>query len=208
MTITLTINGIERSLTCAPHESLMAVLRREGFYSVRFGSDTGETGAAAVLVDGRLISSDIMLAAQADGHEVETVEGLAPRMSLHPIQEAFVATGAIQSGYSTPAMILAAKELLGHHDFTTFRAVGCQARSPEKTLDQLDVVRMGEMIVVTARARSFLHHQVRNMVGTLTLVGDGKWGASEIVDALAARDRKAGGPTAPADGLYLVGVGY
>jgi putative selenate reductase molybdopterin-binding subunit len=112
MTITLTINGIERSLTCAPHESLMAVLRREGFYSVRFGSDTGETGAAAVLVDGRLISSDIMLAAQADGHEVETVEGLAPRMSLHPIQEAFVATGAIQSGYSTPAMILAAKELL------------------------------------------------------------------------------------------------
>jgi tRNA pseudouridine38-40 synthase len=106
------------------------------------------------------------------------------------------------------AMTLAAKELLGHHDFTTFRAVGCQARSPEKTLDQLDVVRMGEMIVVTARARSFLHHQVRNMVGTLTLVGDGKWGASDIAGALAARDRKAGGPTAPADGLYLVGVGY
>ncbi len=112
MTITVVLNGEARELTCAPHESLMAVLRREGFYSVRFGSETGETGAAAVLVDGRLVSSDVMLAAQADGHEIETVEGLAPRMSLHPIQEAFIATGAIQSGYSTPAMILAAKELL------------------------------------------------------------------------------------------------
>jgi len=110
--ITLVINGDSRLLDCAPHESLMKVLRREGFFSVRFGSETGETGAAAVLVDGRLVSSDIMLAAQADGHTVETVEGLAPRMSLHPIQEAFVATGAIQSGYSTPAMVLAAKELI------------------------------------------------------------------------------------------------
>ncbi len=106
------------------------------------------------------------------------------------------------------AMAMAARELLGHHDFTTFRAVGCQANSPEKTLDQLDVARFGEMIVVTARARSFLHHQVRNMVGTLTLVGDGKWQASDIADALAARNRQAGGPTAPADGLYLTGVGY
>jgi len=112
VTITVVINGETRELTCEAHESLMTVLRREGFYSVRFGSDTGETGAAAVLVDGRLVSSEIMLAAQADGHEIETVEGLAPRMSLHPIQEAFIATGAIQSGYSTPAMILAAKELL------------------------------------------------------------------------------------------------
>jgi putative selenate reductase molybdopterin-binding subunit len=110
--VTLVINGDSRSIDCAPHESLMTVLRREGFFSVRFGSETGETGAAAVLVDGRLVSSDIMLAAQADGHTVETVEGLAPRMSLHPIQEAFVATGAIQSGYSTPAMVLAAKELI------------------------------------------------------------------------------------------------
>ncbi len=112
MKITLVINGDERRLSGAPHESLMTVLRREGYYSVRFGSETGETGAAAVLLDGRLVAADIMLAAQADGHEIETVEGLAPRMSLHPIQEAFIATGAIQSGYSTPAMILAAKELL------------------------------------------------------------------------------------------------
>jgi len=103
MTITLTIN---------PHESLRTVLRRAGYHSVRFGSDTGETGAAAVLVDGRLISSDVMLAVQADGHEIETVEGLAVPGQMHPIQQAFIDTGAIQSGYSTPAMILAAKALL------------------------------------------------------------------------------------------------
>ncbi len=112
MNINLVINGDAYDLVCEPHESLKTVLRREGFYSVRFGSETGETGAAAVLVDGRLVSAEVMLAAQADGHEIETVEGLAPRMSLHPIQEAFVVTGAIQSGYSTPAMILAAKALL------------------------------------------------------------------------------------------------
>jgi putative selenate reductase molybdopterin-binding subunit len=110
--ITLVINGEAVELTCEPHESLRSVLRREGYYSVRFGAETGETGAAAVLVDGRLVSAEVMLAAQADGHRVETVEGLAPRGSLHPIQEAFVVTGAIQSGYSTPAMVLATKELL------------------------------------------------------------------------------------------------
>ncbi len=112
MRITLTINGDTRTVDCEPHESLLTVLRRDGYYSVRYGSETGETGAAAVLVDGRLVASDIMLAAQADGHEIETVEGLAPRMEMHPIQEAFVATGAIQSGYSTPAMILGTKALL------------------------------------------------------------------------------------------------
>lgn len=112
MTIHLTINGEVYELHCAPHETLLTVLCREGFYSVRFGSDTGETGAAAVLLDGQLISADVMLAAQADGHEIETVEGLATPLNLHPIQEAFIATGAIQSGYSTPAMILATKQLL------------------------------------------------------------------------------------------------
>jgi len=112
MTITLTINGSDRILACDPHESLRTVLRRAGYHSVRFGSDTGETGAAAVLVDGRLISSDVMLAVQADGHEIETVEGLAVPGQMHPIQQAFIDTGAIQSGYSTPAMILAAKALL------------------------------------------------------------------------------------------------
>ncbi len=112
MNLVLTINGEERTLECEPHESLRAILRREGFFSVRFGAETGETGADAVLVDGRLVSSEIMLAAQAGGHVVETVEGLNLPRGLHPIQEAFVETGAIQSGYSTPAMILAAKALI------------------------------------------------------------------------------------------------
>lgn len=112
MEIHVTINGAKKSLRCEPGESLMRVLRREGYHSVRYGSDTGETGAAAILLDGRLVSSDILLAAQADGHTLETVESLASGLNLHPIQEAFIRTGAIQSGYSTPAMILAAKALL------------------------------------------------------------------------------------------------
>ncbi|MFV1960683.1 MAG: 2Fe-2S iron-sulfur cluster-binding protein, partial [Acidimicrobiia bacterium] len=112
MIVNVTVNGEGHEFECAPHESLRTVLRREGYYSVRFGSETGETGAAAVLVDGQLISADVMLAAQADGHTIETVEGLASPQSLHPIQEAFIATGAIQSGYATPATILAAKQLL------------------------------------------------------------------------------------------------
>jgi putative selenate reductase molybdopterin-binding subunit len=91
------------------------VLRREGFFSVRFGAETGETGAAAVLVDGRLVSAEVLLAAQADGHSIETVEGLNPPRGLHPIQEAFVETGAIQSGYATPATILAAKALIDNN---------------------------------------------------------------------------------------------
>jgi len=112
MNITLTINGTERPLSCDPHESLRTVLRRAGYHSVRFGSATGETGAATVLVDGQLISADVMLAAQADGHTVETIEGLAVPGQVHPIQQAFIDTGAIQSGYSTPATILAAKALI------------------------------------------------------------------------------------------------
>ncbi len=112
MTITLTINGTRRTLTCEPHESLRTVLRRAGLHSVRFGSETGETGAAAVLLDGRLISADVMLAAQADGHDIETIEGISTPGRLHPIQAAFIDTGAIQSGYSTPATILSAKALI------------------------------------------------------------------------------------------------
>jgi len=106
------------------------------------------------------------------------------------------------------AMDGAARVLVGHHDFTSFRASECQAKSPNKTLDALTVTRNGDDIVATARARSFLHHQVRNMVGTLKLVGEGKWTAEDVAAALAARDRSAAGPTAPADGLYLVAVRY
>jgi tRNA pseudouridine38-40 synthase len=106
------------------------------------------------------------------------------------------------------AMHDAAQQLVGKHDFTSFRAADCQADSPVKTLDALDVARLGEEIEVTARARSFLHHQVRNMVGTLKLVGEGKWSARDVKAALDARDRAAAGATAPADGLYLVAVKY
>lgn len=106
------------------------------------------------------------------------------------------------------AMADAAQELLGHHDFTSFRATLCQARSPVKTLDRLDVMRHGDEVVIEASAPSFLHHQVRNFVGTLKLVGEGKWTRGDVRGALSARDRAAGGPTAPASGLYLVRVDY
>jgi tRNA pseudouridine38-40 synthase len=106
------------------------------------------------------------------------------------------------------AMHEAAQRLVGHHDFTTFRASECQATSPMKTLDRLDVARVGDEIHVVAASRSFLHHQVRNMVGTLKLVGDGKWTADRVEKALQARDRSVAGPTAPPYGLYLTGVSY
>lgn len=106
------------------------------------------------------------------------------------------------------AMRDGAAHLIGHHDFSTFRDSLCQARSPLKTLDRLDVTRQGEEIHVAAAARSFLHHQVRNMVGTLKLVGVGRWRPDDVAGALAARDRRAGGPTAPSQGLALVAVRY
>jgi len=107
-----------------------------------------------------------------------------------------------------PAMHEAAQRLVGKHDFTTFRSTECQAKSPVKTLDQLDVVREGDRVYVIASARSFLHNQVRSMVGSLVMVGDGKWRADDISAALAARDRTACGQVAPPDGLYLMRVDY
>ena len=106
------------------------------------------------------------------------------------------------------AMAAAAQVLIGRRDFTTFRAAGCQSRSPVKTLDRLAVTRAGEEIVIEASARSFLHNQVRSMVGSLKLVGEGKWTAADLAAALAAANRAACGPVAPARGLYLVGVDY
>lgn len=106
------------------------------------------------------------------------------------------------------AMHHAAQALVGAHDFTTFRSVQCQAKSPEKTLDRLDVRAQGEEIVVYARARSFLHNQVRSMAGSLKLVGEGKWRARDLAAALAARDRAACGPVAPPEGLTLLKVDY
>jgi tRNA pseudouridine38-40 synthase len=102
----------------------------------------------------------------------------------------------------------AAQRLVGRHDFTTFRAAECQAKSPVKTLDRLDVERDGDELRIRASARSFLHHQVRSIVGSLVQVGDGRWSADDLAQALAARDRKACGPVAPPDGLYLVRVDY
>lgn len=106
------------------------------------------------------------------------------------------------------AMHKAAQDLVGKHDFTTFRSTECQAKSPVKTLDVLGVGRNGEEVTVSAIARSFLHNQVRSMVGSLVAVGEGKWSADDLAKALAARDRAACGPVAPPDGLYLMKVDY
>ena len=106
------------------------------------------------------------------------------------------------------AMHVAAQRLVGKHDFTTFRSTECQAKSPLKTLDRLDVVREADRVVVLASARSFLHNQVRSMVGSLATVGDGKWSADDLSRALEARDRTACGQVAPPDGLYLMQVDY
>ena len=115
---------------------------------------------------------------------------------------------AVARALDAEAMGVAAALLVGHHDFSSFRAAECQAASPVKTLAALTVARRGEAIDIEAEARSFLHHQVRIMVGTLELVGAGKWRADDVAAVLAARDRAAAGPTAPAHGLYLVGVDY
>ncbi len=113
MSVTLHVNGRDEEFPARLSENLRDALRAAGYVSVRFGSHSGETGAAAVLLDGRLVSADTLLVGQATGHRIETIEGLSARVGeLHPLQQAFIETGAIQSGYSTPAMILAAKALL------------------------------------------------------------------------------------------------
>ena len=106
------------------------------------------------------------------------------------------------------AMHRAAQALVGRHDFTTFRSAHCQARDPVKTLDRLDVRREGQAVLIEAAARSFLHHQVRSMVGTLALVGLGQWREERVAEALAARERQALGLNAPPEGLYFVGAHY
>ena len=106
------------------------------------------------------------------------------------------------------AMHDAAQRLVGRHDFTTFRSTECQAKSPVKTLDRLDAARDGDEVRITTSARSFLHNQVRSMVGSLVHVGEGKWSADNLAAALAARDRTACGQVAPPQGLYLVRVEY
>jgi tRNA pseudouridine38-40 synthase len=114
----------------------------------------------------------------------------------------------VPSALDAATMQAAAMTLIGRHDFTTFRAAECQANSPVRTLDRLDVERIGEEIRIHASARSFLHHQVRSMVGTLAKAGGGRWSVEDVRLALEARDRRRCGPMAPASGLYLVGVDY
>lgn len=117
-------------------------------------------------------------------------------------------------GLNVKAMRKAAEHLLGHHDFSTFRDSQCQAKSPMRTLDLLEIKERaydhigGIEVRVIAEAKSFLHHQVRNMAGTLALVGQGKWEPADVKKALEAKSRPAGGPTAPAHGLYLVKIDY
>jgi tRNA pseudouridine38-40 synthase len=114
----------------------------------------------------------------------------------------------VPQALDSDAMHEAAQVLVGHHDFTTFRSIHCQSASPVKTLDVLDVRRFGEEIEITASARSFLHHQVRSMVGCLMMVGRGQWSSGDLKAALDARDRKALGFNAPPDGLYFVEARY
>ena len=120
----------------------------------------------------------------------------------------------IRRPLDVPAMHEAAKVLIGNHDFSTFRDSECQAKNPVRTLDRLEITSQsydphgGAEIRIEAEAQSFLHHMVRNIVGTLTLVGEGKWSADDLKNALEARDRTKGGPTAPADGLYLQRIDY
>jgi tRNA pseudouridine38-40 synthase len=109
---------------------------------------------------------------------------------------------------ATQAMHEAAQRLVGKHDFTTFRSTECQAKSPVKTLDRFDVERHGDEVTVLASARSFLHNQVRSMVGSVVMVGEGKWRVDDLQRALDARDRTACGQVAPPDGLYLMKVDY
>ncbi|MBV1697401.1 MAG: tRNA pseudouridine(38-40) synthase TruA [Hyphomicrobiales bacterium] len=106
------------------------------------------------------------------------------------------------------AMHDAARKLIGKHDFTTFRSTECQAKSPVKTLDRLDVMHDGDQLGFIVEARSFLHNQVRSMVGSLVHVGEGKWSGDDLVAALEARDRTRCGQVAPPHGLYLVRVEY
>lgn len=118
----------------------------------------------------------------------------------------------VQNPIDTEAMRSAARHLIGLHDFTTFRSTACQAKSPVKTLDEITISETpypgGREIRFALRARSFLHNQVRSIVGTLERVGAGAWGPADVAAALDARDRSACGPVCPPDGLYLTGVGY
>ncbi len=131
-------------------------------------------------------------------------------ISNRPVQPALEANRVwhVRQPLDAAAMHRAAQILVGHHDFSSFRASACQAKSPMRTVDSLSVTREGDKIFIETRARSFLHHQVRNIVGSLMRVGDGSWPESQVAEVLAARDRALAGQTAPAEGLYFMSVDY
>ncbi len=156
-----------------------------------------------------------VVAAEAVSGEFDARFSAVKRHYLYRIQQRRAAPALdrgrvwwIAQPLDVAAMHAAAQALVGKHDFTTFRSAQCQAKSPVKTLDRLDVSREGDEVVIRASARSFLHNQVRSMVGTIRKVGDGSWPPEAVGEALAARDRARSGPVAPADGLYLVAVDY
>ncbi len=139
--ISLTLNGRQITSTCEVHETLRTLLRSQGMFSVHYGSDSGETGAGAVLLNGELVSSDVVLAVQADGHSITTVEALNTEAELHPIQAAFVAAGAFQSGYSAGAMVLGTLALLEENREHIFHA----AMFDPHTAAELDVRQIRAM---------------------------------------------------------------
>ncbi|MDP3897821.1 MAG: tRNA pseudouridine(38-40) synthase TruA [Mesorhizobium sp.] len=160
--------------------------------------------AAIAIVDARPAADDFDARFSAVGrHYLYRVVNRRSRLALDAGRAWWV-----PKALDADAMHAAAQGLIGRHDFTTFRSVHCQAKSPLRTLDRLDVARTGDTIEIRASARSFLHNQVRSMVGTLKRVGEGAWTAADVKAALDSADRKRCGPVAPPDGLYLVRVDY
>ncbi len=173
-------------------------------YQVREGLNFFLQNEAVVIVDAEAVSDDFhaRFSATQRRYRYRIVNRKAP-LRLDALR-----AWHVPYALDIAAMQRASQRFIGEHDFTSFRASACQSKSPVKTLDVLDVSAQGEDIIIIAEARSFLHHQVRNLVGALVEVGCGKWTPDDIDAALAARDRRAGAATAPAHGLYLTGVIY
>lgn len=191
------MQGINYYLFNSPHPNPLPQAGEEG----KAGSDEGNRIA---VIDAEKVSDEFHARFSAlKRHYLYRIINRRSRLGI----EAGRAWHIIEP-LDVDAMQKAANLLLGNHDFTSFRDSECQAKSPVKTLEQLDIKRYGEEIRVTTSARSFLHHQVRIMVGTLALVGKGRWQIQDVQKALDAKTRSAAGPTAPPDGLYLVGIDY
>jgi tRNA pseudouridine38-40 synthase len=161
-------------------------------------------GAAVAILAARTVPDDFDARFSATGRQY--LYRILNRRSPAALEKNRV--WVVQRKLDAGAMHAAAQMLVGRHDFTTFRSNQCQASSPVRTLDRFEVVRRGDEIEIRAAARSFLHNQVRSMVGTIKRVGEGAWSAEDVAAALAARDRAACGSVAPPYGLYLTGVDY